>query len=356
VKPVLHIITTIERGGAENQLLTLVKCQVASRREVIVLPLKGKLELESEFVLAGARVEGVLHNRNFLFQILLLTNLLLRTPSLIHAHLPRAEILVALVPLKLDFVFTRHNSEQFFPGKGARLSKYLSRFVAARAKSGIAISKAVKSFLNDSGEIRGDYILHVVHYGLDSDFTDDSTGVYVRESFKNLRIGTVGRLVPQKDYGTLLQAFQLNSLHDPGATLTIIGEGGLRAKLIEDVDSLSISKKVNWVGKTPEVYEYMKKFDVFILTSIYEGFGLVLLEAMQSRIPIIASNNSSIPEVIGAEHIGLCETGNYVDFSAKLRLFSSPKIRQQVVEMQNKQLLLFNPDLMRSRIDQIYAF
>lgn len=356
MKTVLHIITTIERGGAENQLLTLAKCQVASGRKVIILPLKGKLDLESEFVSAGARIDRVLHNRNFLFQILLLTKLLICTPSLIHAHLPRAEILVALVPLKLDFVFTRHNSEQFFPGKGALVSKYLSRFVAARAKSGIAISNAVKKFLNDSGEIKSDYILDVVHYGLNSDFRKNSTEVYVRESYQNLRIGTVGRLVPQKDYGTLLRAFQLNSLHDPGATLTIIGEGHLQSKLIENADSLSLSNKIHWVGKTPVVNEFMNKFDIFILTSIYEGFGLVLLEAMQSHIPIIASDNSSIPEVIGAKHLGLCQTGNYEDFAAKLRLFASPRIRQQVIAMQNKQLLLYNPDLMRSRIDQIYAF
>jgi glycosyltransferase involved in cell wall biosynthesis len=355
VKPVLHVITTIERGGAENQLLTLVKHQIASGRQVLVLPLKGNLDLESEFVSVGARVDGKLHNRNFLIQILLLTKSLLRSPFLIHSHLPRAEILVALIPLRIDFVFTRHNSEQFFPGKGARLSKYLSRFVAFRAKSGIAISNAVKNFLIDTGEIKNDTSLHVVYYGLDSRFTGDSTGASVRESYQNLRVGTVGRLVPQKDYGTLLHAFQLYSVHDKGASLTIIGEGDLRSQLIADVESLSIADRVKWVGKTPEVHRFMQEFDVFILTSIYEGFGLVLLEAMQSQIPIIASNNSAIPEVIGSEHIGLCETGNYLDFASKMRLFTNPRIRKQVVETQSTQLLLFNSDIMRSRIDQIYA-
>ena len=355
MKPVLHVITTIERGGAENQLLTLVRSQVASGREVFVLPLKGNLDLQSEFVTSGARVGGVLHNQHFVFQIFRLTKFLLRTPYLIHAHLPRAEILVALIPLRIDFVFSRHNAEAFFPGGGRRLSKYLSRFVAVRAKSGIAISNAVKNYLNVVGEIKYDYNLHVVHYGLDTEFNDDSTPVSVRENSLKLRIGTVGRLVPQKDYKTLLQAFHLYSLQDPEASLTIIGDGALRASLMENAESLSMSDKVNWVGKTSGIYNFMKKFDVFILTSIYEGFGLVLLEAMQSKIPIIASNNSAIPEVIGADHIGLCETGNYLDFAAKIGLFADPSIRRQVVEKQSKQLLLFNPDLMRSKIDEIYA-
>jgi glycosyltransferase involved in cell wall biosynthesis len=213
----------------------------------------------------------------------------------------------------------------------------------------------VKNFLNAAGEIKYDYNFPVVHYGLDTHFNDDSTGESVRENSLKLRIGTVGRLVPQKDYGTLLQAFHLYSLQDPGASLTIIGEGSLRTTLMENVESLSMSDKVNWVGKTPEIHNFMQKFDIFILTSIYEGFGLVLLEAMQCKIPIIASNNSSIPEVIGADHIGLCETGNGLDFAAKISLFADPKIRRQVVEMQSKRLSLFNPDLMRSKIDQIYA-
>ncbi len=59
---------------------------------------------------------------------------------------------------------------------------------------------------------------------------------------------------------------------------------------------------VKWVGKVDNVDNYLQLFDTFVLTSIYEGFGLVLLEAANAGLPIVASNISAIPEVLGRSH------------------------------------------------------
>ena len=94
---VIHLITTIERGGAEKQLLTLASEQVQSGIKVEVIFLKGKPELKKEFEESGVKVNKLLAGTNFLKQITLLSKYLRKNPSPVHAHLPKAELLAAIV-------------------------------------------------------------------------------------------------------------------------------------------------------------------------------------------------------------------------------------------------------------------
>jgi glycosyltransferase involved in cell wall biosynthesis len=94
--------------------------------------------------------------------------------------------------------------------------------------------------------------------------------------------------------------------------------------------------------------------DVFVLSSLYEGFGLVLLEAMDAGVPVIASNNSAIPEVLGNDFPGLARTGDVQDFLEKMSQFVNIENRKHVLQVQNVQLGIFRADLMCSRISDIY--
>ena len=281
-KKVTHLITTIERGGAEKQLLTLARQQVQSGLNVIVLYLKGKPDLRNEFEAAGVEVNNLLVGKSFLKQIFLLSKHLRKNPSVIHAHLPKSELLSAIVVTKKCFVFTRHNSEAFWPGGPRIVSNLLSKFVCKRASQGIAISNAVKSYLIKRGEVPTGYTINVVYYGFQKDILTYSVGLnsitnLMNSQSVNFKIGTIGRLVPQKDYPTLLSAFSNVLKSFPNAELYIVGEGYLQIDLIELVESLGINDKVHWLGKTEYINEFLSKIDLFILPSKYEGFGLVLL-------------------------------------------------------------------------------
>ena len=98
----------------------------------------------------------------------------------------------------------------------------------------------------------------------------------------------------------------------------------------------------------------LKKFDVLILSSKYEGFGLILLEAMQSGIPILASHNSAIPEVLGSDHLGLFPTGNFKELSLLIQQSRNYKFRSKIIEKQFKQIKKFNPVDMNQHINMIY--
>ena len=357
---VTHLITTIERGGAEKQLLTLASVQVQSGIQVEVIFLKGKPELEKEFEESGVKVNKLLAGKNYLHQISLLSKHLRKNPSPVHAHLPKSELLAAIVVTNKYFIFTRHNSEPFWPGGPRIISNLLSKFVCKRASQGIAISNAVKSYLIKRGEIPTGYIIDVVYYGFQKDGSTNSAGLnsitnLINGQSSNFKIGTIGRLVPQKDYPTLLSAFSNVSEKSPNAELYVVGEGYLQKELIELSKSLGVNGKVHWLGKTEHVKEFLSKIDLFILPSKYEGFGLVLLEAMVAKKPIIAANNSAIPEVLGKTYEGLFSTGDVNALAQQIKTAISDKnFSERLVQSYSSQLSLFEPNKMNESIQSVY--
>ena len=360
-KKITHLITTIERGGAEKQLLTLASEQVQSGLTVEVLFLTGKPELKKEFEESGVEVNNLLVGKNFLKQISLLSRHLRKNPSPVHAHLPKSELLAAIVVANKYFVFSRHNSEPFWPGRPRIISNLLSKFVCKRAAQGIAISSAVKSYLIKRGEIPTGYIIDVIYYGFQKDSSTNSADL---KSITNLitsqssifKIGTIGRLVPQKDYPTLLSAFSnvLESL--PDTELYVVGEGYLRKDLNKLTKSLGVNDKVHWLGKTEYIKEFLSKIDLFILPSKYEGFGLVLLEAMVAKKPIIAANNSAIPEVLGKTYEGLFSTGNVKELAQQIdNAINDKNFSERLVKSYSSQLNLFDPSDMNKYVRNIYS-
>ena len=359
-KKVTHLITTIERGGAEKQLLTLASEQVKSGIKVEVIFLKGKSELKKEFEESGVEVNQLLVGKSFLNQIFLLTKYLRKNPTPVHAHLPKAELLAAIVVANKYFIFTRHNSEPFWPGGPRIISNLLSRFVCKRASQGIAISSAVKSYLIKRGEIPTGYNIDVVYYGFQKNSPTNSAGLksiisLIQSQSSNFKIGTIGRLVPQKDYPTLLSAFSNVLEKLPDVEMYVVGEGYLQKELMELCKSLGVSSKVHWLGKTEYINEFLSKIDLFILPSKYEGFGLVLLEAMVAKQPIIAANNSAIPEVLGKTYEGLFLTGDINSLAQQIKtVISDNNFSERLVQSHLSQLNLFDPSEMNRNIKNIY--
>lgn len=355
---VFHVITGINRGGAENHLVELVRHQRASGMDVSVAYLRGsgywKARLEefgAEVHPLGLRFYGDLRPLGKLRRLLRRSHF-----HVVHAHLPPAELYSRVALLGLDrttlpLLITKHNEEPFCNAPGHRA---LGRWVARRADRVIAISDAVKRYMAGSGLGIPVEKIETIYYGIDA-------GQYAARSGgpppAELTIGFVGRLVPQKDIATLLRGFALFAAESVNARLLIVGEGPLRRDLEQLADELGISARVNWAGFREDIAAVMGSFDIFALTSRYEGLGLVLLEAMAAGVAVTATRVGAIPEVVVDGETGvLIGAGKPHELAAAFRKLSDRSLRSRMGEAGRRRVVeQFTLERMWKETDDLYA-
>jgi glycosyltransferase involved in cell wall biosynthesis len=126
-------------------------------------------------------------------------------------------------------------------------------------------------------------------------------------------------------------------------SLQIVGAGPLLEELKSLASNLGIQGSIAWLGQTSKIEAFYRTLDIFVLTSDYEGFGLVLLEAMDAGVPVIARNISAIPEVLGSDHPGLINSDDPSEFAARVaKLVLSQELRLDFLRYQSKQLSHFS--------------
>jgi glycosyltransferase involved in cell wall biosynthesis len=129
---------------------------------------------------------------------------------------------------------------------------------------------------------------------------------------------TIGRLAPQKNLSFLIKLIaKMNEELD--CSLSILGEGYLEGELRALVSSLKLNSKIHFLGKVSDVDEHLKRCDLFLFASKYEGFGLVLLEAMEARAKIVASDIGVIREVLGEKYLFLADPNDVEDFIVEIK-------------------------------------
>jgi len=240
-------------------------------------------------------------------------------PDLVHSHLPPAELYTRLALLghdvRLPLVITKHNDEPFYRGPGHRM---LGRWVARRAMRVIVISDAIRSYMRKHLGLPDDRI-RMIHYVIDGRpfaSVDERARQQLRAEWgardNDMIVGTIARLVPQKALHVLLEAFaRYRAIGRRQARLVIVGRGPLLAELKEAARRIDLADAVVWAGFREDIPALLRAFDVFALTSAYEGFGLVLLEAMAAGRPIVATAVSAIPEIVQDGQTGmLCRPGD----------------------------------------------
>lgn len=348
MKQIIHLITTIERGGAENQLVILAREQRKLGLKVQVVYLKGFPSLVREFESMGVKVTRLVGNP--LKQILGLRSILKHSNAdALHAHLPRAELIASFAIHKLPLIISRHNAERFMPKGPAWLSRRLSRFVVRKSSGRIAISSGVNQFIESSDESVPGYTFSTVHYGYEF---CRKKAVKKPDQIGPMRFIAIGRLVPQKDYETLIVAMSMLHKRNPNFRLTILGEGPLEAELKSLAKSLGVSHSILWLGKVDNVFEYLLESDFFILSSIYEGFGMVILEAIDAGVPIVCSNITTLEEILGTNYKGLFMVKN-PESLCKTLLYASGHVSELLEQMELKKKL-FDSEAMTKSIIGIY--
>ena len=354
---ICHVITTLERGGAENQLLILVREQIRQGHSVTIFPLKNKLELREALVQVGALVDTRFLEKNFILQLKMTLLSKIFDFDIVHSHLPQAELLTVFSK-KDKRIISRHFGGQFYPNRHKYLSQILSRVATRNWKYVIAISTSVRQQLIENKEVSDLRKIRVVVYGFrTSDYIQgiEKKANETTEISSEVVIGTVARLSPEKDLTTLIKAFALcTDNQEFSGKLEIFGEGPERQKLTALINELNLADKAILAGRTMSPASKMANFDIFVLTSIFEGFGMVLLEAMACERPIICSNISTAREVLGDSGAAIFfEPGNEVDLSQKMlnwRKMLSPQFHERQME----RLSMYSAVTMAEKVQEIY--
>jgi glycosyltransferase involved in cell wall biosynthesis len=128
----------------------------------------------------------------------------------------------------------------------------------------------------------------------------------------NIKLITVGRLLEQKDQATLIQAFALFVKGTPHAHLYIIGIGKELEALEDLSQKLEVKNRVSFLGFKENPFAYIAKCDLFVLSSKYEGFGNVIVEALATGVNVVSTNCPSGPaEILNDGEFGyLCAVGD----------------------------------------------
>jgi len=144
--------------------------------------------------------------------------------------------------------------------------------------------------------------IHVIYNGIDPVPFSRARPLPLRERLK-LRpgariLGFAGQLDERKGLIPLVNAFALSAREQPRAHLVLAGTGPLRGEIVESARRLGIVERIHLLGFLPQIEPFMAALDALILPSLWEGFGLVLIEAMAAGIPAITTAVSSMPEIV----------------------------------------------------------
>ena len=113
-----------------------------------------------------------------------------------------------------------------------------------------------------------------------------------------IKIGCIARLSEQKGLPYLIQAMSL--VTNPSVSLFLIGDGELKNDLINQIKELNLEERIHFLGYRSDVVECINSFDFCVLPSIFEGFGLVAIEAFMNGKTMIATDIPGVNEVVNS--------------------------------------------------------
>ena len=195
----------------------------------------------------------------------------------------------------------------FLPQRLATVSRrnvYRNRIAAASMRFIVAVSPSLGLRFCRYNGVPVEK-LRVIGYGADLRAIDritafDAAAHRRRYGFRpeHVVIGSVGRLVEQKDYPTQLRALALAAAREPALHMAIAGDGPLRASLERTAADLGIADRVRFLGHQEDVAAFLRSVDVFALSSIFEPFGVAILEAQAAGLPVVATAVNEIPDIV----------------------------------------------------------
>ena len=329
----LHIDTARTWRGGQNQVLvTLMGLRAVGHRTMLVAHSGGELRRRAEegldLVSIAPKTEMDLSAAWRLSRVIKRLQ-----PDIVHAHDPHGVAMAALALsmstqlAKPPLIAARRVD---FHLRGSALSRWKYRQVDCF----ICASEAIRQMLIADGIPEGRAV--TVHEGIDLARVAAAPPARLHEDLWLPHhapiVGNVAALVPHKGQKHLIECAALVIRQVPDARFVIAGEGELRPSLERQIKERHLEKHVLLAGFRPDVLSLHKAFDIFVMSSVTEGLGTSLLDAMACGKPIVATRTGGIPEVVVDGETGLLVAPRDHEAMAEaiVRLLKDAALREQL--------------------------
>jgi glycogen(starch) synthase len=255
-------------------------------------------------------------------------------PDVIHviccsSNLPYAVLLSRLLRVRL--IVSTHGEIGMDAGRLYQSRNFLSNNLRKFISNASFVTACSKATADEFSAYCPDVRCCVLRNGVDlAEFSNSVDSSRIVPELKY--VFAYGRLVPQKGFTNLLRAWKMVNVQ--GAKLMIAGDGPERQGLIDLAGQLQIQNSVVFLGRLSrqDVASRLRDACAFVLPSIHEPFGLVILEAMAARVPVIATNVGGVPEFVENGRTGkLIEAGDIGGLAAAIQChLDQPKSQQQL--------------------------
>ncbi len=295
----VHIDTARTWRGGQNQVfLTVVGLRSRGHRALVIAHPDG--ELRRRMAAGGDLLALTPRSEMDLRAAWQLSRLVRRLgPDIVHAHdahgAAMAALALSLAGSRRAPILVAARRVDFHVGKNA-----FSRWKYRQVDCFICASRLIQSMLVQDG-VEGDRTT-VVYEGVDLERVTRAPSVDAHAAFSLPAdapiVGNVAALVPHKGQRYLIQAAALVITEIPEARFLIVGEGELHASLAQQVRQLHLDQHVILTGFRTDVLSLHKSFDLFVMSSVTEGLGTSVLDAMACGRPIAATRAGGVPEIV----------------------------------------------------------
>ena len=270
-------------GGSERHLLTLLPALAERGYDVVFVGLDDPKWDPSDFY-GALRVPALRLHSDPRALVELLRSV---RADVVHTHLVHADVYggIAARLRGAKLVSTKHNDDPFRTGPFRLVERVLA------GDRVIAITEALRQFTVERVGVPAAKV-ETIHYGLDD--LPEAWGENPPDDVGGRIFLSTSRLVPQKGIDVAIRA--LPEL--PEHTLVVLGEGPERPRLEALADELGVRGRVHLPGRVPDVAAWLRRAEAYVQPARWEGFGLGVLEAMLAGLPVVASNVSSLPELV----------------------------------------------------------